>query len=216
MKSIFIALFFVFSNAYTQELSDIQFEHHQRLESIEVKKLNPYEKLIALALDKFSKGSLNNRLINYLAVNESYILKFKKASEFARINSKDLCGVKSQNDFKAFFRHTDDEIDAMRHLLWSGYLTLYFDEKTALELTSLQEDRQNNPYPSMLMDLWNNYFAIDTIGKHKKDILKLPKSQRIQKVDDLIKDLYERGQAKVINSTPSQCTLPNIYPNFKL
>ena len=213
MKMIICLILLSGNYLYAQSLPEIQAHHEARLSSIELKELNFYEKLIAKSLEKFGKGRLNKRLLNYLAVNESSILSFRKASNMASTKARRICGVSIKDLLK---RHTDDEVDALRHLLWAGYLTLLLDDQKALAITSLQEDRPRNNLKSMQMDIWNNYQAINLVESHKKDILILPKQKQFRRVKELMLELFNAGEALVLISTETICQRKGLYPNFSL
>ncbi|MBD65116.1 MAG: hypothetical protein CME62_07915 [Halobacteriovoraceae bacterium] len=207
MRKTFIIIFLLLSaSLYAQTMEMVLFDHQQRVAENPVVRLNFYEKLIATGLREFGKGSLNEQLVNYLARHEHLILKFKNSVSFANKNSKTLCQVQE--------RHVDDEVDALRHLLLSGFLSLTMGEEHAFILTSLQEVRGGNNQLSMQMDVWNNFKAIELVAHHKEFLQQMSRTRQLDWMKAKYLELLESGEVKVLQSKPSSCQQSNIYPNL--
>ena len=191
-------------NIYAENVDlSVAIRNHKRvLKSLGHEKLNPIQLRFKSYLDKKAEGKMPNRMLNYFAKRPRLLFGFKNSVNFAENYSKKICKINK--------RPINDEADALRHLLWSSYLTQKFGAKVAFEITALQETRQEELDDSSKMDIFNNYQAI---SKYKRRF-KRSKSSNKSRMIKFSLDLLESGNVKVLVSKKSGCQNSILYPNF--
>lgn len=151
-------------------------------------------------------------MVKYFALNPSLALTFKNVSQRSEVISKQVCHSNAKK------RHKDDEVDAVRHLVWSALLGHELGAEKALILTSLQEDIKKVKLNPLKMDLYNNSLGI-TYGQQ----LRSTRWQRLgrRNVESMITRfalrILDSGEAYVIGAEKPQssnCERLRLYPNY--
>ena len=131
--------------------SDLFDDHCARLALFENQELNIFQSQLRKILLSFSQGKLTDQLLDYFSKHPTHGLSLKKAADRAEILSRRACG-----QFPKSIRHSDDEVDAVRHVIWAGLLTMSLGQENALNIMSMQENRPISTIEETLMDLSNN------------------------------------------------------------
>lgn len=103
-----------------------------------------------------ASGKFTDDMLTYFTDDLVAAKVFLQAYFLSEDLSKEICGLDPNSK-----RRSDDAVDAVRHFIWSTYMTYHLGEDRAREIMSLQEDRGKNPNnPSSLMDFNNNELGI--------------------------------------------------------
>lgn len=207
--------------AYPQNnLERMVADHYKRLQ--ETKESNHDElknsitaRALAPVIQKLSrkyKKRMAKSMIEYFALNPSALLTFKNVSQRAETLSRNVCSPVSNK------RHNDDEVDAIRHLIWSALLGYYLGKEKALIVTSLQEDVKKVKIAALKMDLFNNSLGIEYGSKLKATRYRRRGNHDISKmITEFALKTLNRGDALVIGNSKVQnsgCTRERYYPNY--
>lgn len=194
-------------------IEDLIAGHYEVLDSLTLEELGFIKSYLALLMDTFSGGRLTHDMLNYFVNNLGATRHFLHAYHLAEELSREACGLSEDSE-----RHSLDEVDAVRHFIWSSYLTFYLGEKISREILSLQEDRELLENSSK-MDLYNNERGIEFANFIQEKIEK-DDNQMSYSFDDRTQQQYaleylRDGLLKVIESKESGCSTPDKYPNFQ-
>ena len=193
-------------------IDDLVAGHYEVLEDLTLEELGFFRSHLASLMDKFSKGKLSDDMLKYFTNDLQASRHFLKAYYLAEGLSKEICGLSEESKRRAL-----DEVDAIRHFIWSSYLTYHLGEKRSREILSLQEKTTKLDNANK-MDLYNNERGI----QFAKSILKKRRTRQGRIKHRLNKHIQEQyaleyldeGLFKVIKSKDSACKRDGIYPNY--
>lgn len=206
--TILIIILSVLSSPFTygeDRCDELTKRHYETLETIEKEDLNLIQEQIEKVLDIAAKGKATKPMLNHFTNNLDQLLPFKRATSFANDLSREICDIAQSAP-----RNVNDEVDAVRHFVWSAKLSLTIGEQQALMIQSMQEDRDENLTQASIMDLYNNELGLDFARKlipqlssiHPRKKEQFIKDQMEQKIQEHLK----RKDFHVIKSTDSKCT----------
>ena len=166
-------------------------------------------------LNLFAGDKLTNQMSLILAHHPNYISKTNSIFSISEDLAKKICRVENEP------RHTDDEVDAVRHFIGAALLSAYTNPHFAKDLLSAQEMRQVGLNPDNYMDLKNNDSGIkfsmniffkrevnpEDINENSNIIYAILEEEALRKI--------EKGELVAIKTGLSFCSNPSIYPNFK-
>lgn len=214
MKNIIILILLSTSSSIFAEEVDLQEvldNHYDRIETYEETPLGPGEEILYSLLKKLAKHRLTPKMLHYFTKHPFDLETFYRVSKYAESASKSLCQVSSEK------RHESDEVDAIRHFIWAGYMAKNLGTNKALLLQSLQEDRRYNDFLSMKMDLYNNQVAINYVSKNSTELFAINRRGRSQfdkKIKEAALEFLKAGKLKVTESKKSYCQRDDLYPNL--
>lgn len=208
MKSIFLLFCITFcinSRAEQAQSSDRLQEvinsHYSTIEHIDQSDASVF---MSLLIGLAARGRLTDEMINYFSKDIDASYHFYQAYKFAESFSKEVCGIGENQK-----RRVDDEVDAVRHFIWSSYLAYNLDEKRAREIMSLQENRMDNLDLASEMDLYNNERGIE-FALELKDKRRTRRGRRLHKynkktIKSAILEHLNRQMLLILESKPSRC-----------
>jgi hypothetical protein len=185
-------------------IDDLINGHYEVLDNLTIEELGYFRSGVASIMKRYSKGKMTDEMVKYFAGDLNASRHFLKAYHLAEDFSREICGL----DFDSK-RHSLDEVDAIRHFIWSSYLTYYLGEKKAREIFSLQE-RTRKLKKASKMDLYNNERGIQFV----KLIMRKRTSFNKYVQEEYVLKYLDQGLFKVIKSRDSSCSRSDLYPNY--
>jgi len=201
----FFSLSLIANTDYENELLEI---HCATLNGIELIDRGFIRDNMAIVMNLAAGGKFTDDMLTYFTNDLSAAKVFLQAYFLSEELSKEICGL--DEDSK---RRSDDAVDAVRHFIWSTYMTYHLGEVRAREIMSLQEDRGKSPNnPGSLMDFNNNELGI----AHAKFIKSKRKhSRKNRRKYNLSKAAFKRfameklksNEFKILKKQKSKCQL---------
>jgi len=189
----------------------------KNLYEIEERQLSPVDKEIKRGMIKFLGAGISDEQFFFAMENKSHLMSLYLAKRNADYWSREFCNI--PEDAK---RNLDDEVDAIRHFIWSALMVGYTrSEHVARTVTCLQELRSYRRTGRMTkstdMDFENNELAFE-YARLDLDQSNWPRQRhgnpfsKRRMREEVFKRLNE-GQFTVLKSGKGFCSRPNLYPN---
>lgn len=179
--------------------NELVIKHCTHLKSLEKLRPNALQRVIRRQLENRSQGKLTPKMLDYFSIHPLRAFSFRKTAQQAEQMARGICNVNT--------RHVNDEVDAIRHFIWSTLMAYKLGGKAAFDITTLQEARENSTNTYVYMDLFNNELGITYARNFNGDKDKLKETALY---------LLNRGDFHVLESKESECQRPELYPNAHL
>lgn len=156
-----LSIFSINLFSQTPSIKDATFvveRHFDVLDDIDFGRPSASRNLVIKMLRKMAKGNMTEEMLQYFSIHLYGASILLDASKKATKLSRKICQVNKNEP-----RHTDDEVDAARHFIWTAYLALKLKEKMVLEIQSMQENRSEELEQDNLMDLYNNELGLEFV-----------------------------------------------------
>lgn len=151
------------------------------------------------------KGKITPKMWKVIMQKPWSVVWIKKSAELSDLHSSTFCDVVDEP------RHTRDEVDAVRHFMFSSLLASKLGPKFTRDFLTAHEQRTDTYNDENIMDLKNNDLGIHFSNKLKRFS---KSSTKLKKIKLELRSRIKNGDLYVLNTERSKCANSEKFPNM--